>query len=114
MICVKFFREKELFCGISVEGHAGYDVIGKDIVCSAVSALVQALEVGLRDVMKFTDSTVRTERNDAEGYMNISWAKESGIGDSVVFQTIMRSLWSIQKGYPKNIRIEEVYFDEDL
>ena len=32
---------------ILVTGHAGYDVKGKDIVCAAVSALTQSLELNL-------------------------------------------------------------------
>ncbi len=100
--------------GVAVTGHARHDVYGKDIVCAAVSTLLQTLELGLRDVMKFSDATVFTERNDAKGYMRICWTRESGIGDSVLFQTIMRSLRSIQKGYPKNLCVKEVCFNEDL
>jgi hypothetical protein len=114
MISVRFLQQKNVILGISVRGHAQHGSYGNDVVCAAVSALLQAFELGLRDVMRFTDATVATERNDAEGYMRICWSQESGIGDSVLFQTLTRSLESVRRGYPKNLCIEEVFFNEDL
>ena len=114
MISIKILRREELLLGITVEGHAQYEATGRDIVCAAVSTLIQALEVGLRDVMRFSDTAVQIERKDSRGYMCFSWTVESGIGDSVLFQTILRSLWSIRRGYPKNICIKEVSFDEGI
>lgn len=35
--------------GYVVEGHAGYNEIGRDIVCSAVSALSQTTAMALRE-----------------------------------------------------------------
>ena len=35
MIKIKFDKDK-----ISIKGHSGYDVIGKDIVCASVSSIV--------------------------------------------------------------------------
>ena len=41
MIHVTIFRNSNLdFVGFRSEGHAGYDIEGQDIVCSAVSVLV--------------------------------------------------------------------------
>ena len=34
---------------LEVDGHAGYDEKGKDIVCAGVSMMVNALAVGLVD-----------------------------------------------------------------
>ena len=35
---------------IAVKGHAGYDEIGKDIVCAAVSTLFQALIASVKEL----------------------------------------------------------------
>jgi len=64
--------------------------------------------------MRFSNAAVQVDRDDSQGYMRISWSAESGVGDSVLFQTILRSFWSIRRGYSKNICIEEVSFDENL
>lgn len=34
---------KKMSCGVSIQGHAHYAEPGKDIVCAAVSTLVQSL-----------------------------------------------------------------------
>lgn len=33
--------------GVFITGHAGFDEPGKDIVCSAVSAILQTAQIGL-------------------------------------------------------------------
>lgn len=40
MITIKIDKEKQIFKGVQVLGHAMYDEYGKDIVCSAVSSIV--------------------------------------------------------------------------
>ena len=42
MIEVKVYNN-----GFTITGHAGYDVMGKDIVCAAVSALSQTCVISL-------------------------------------------------------------------
>lgn len=39
MIKVVFYESDNRYYGFDVSGHAGYDEAGKDIVCSAVSAM---------------------------------------------------------------------------
>lgn len=41
MIQAKFYKKNGEFTGFSISGHAGYARAGKDIVCSAVSSVVQ-------------------------------------------------------------------------
>ena len=61
MIEVKVYNN-----GFTITGHAGYDVMGKDIVCAAVSALSQTCVISLE---KLTDDNVKcTESN---GFMNL-------------------------------------------
>lgn len=48
MIDVYLHENGEHYTGFHVEGHAGYADSGKDIVCSAVSALTITLENALR------------------------------------------------------------------
>lgn len=40
---------------LQADGHAGYDEPGKDIVCAAVSALLQALALGLDRLERYGD-----------------------------------------------------------
>lgn len=48
MLQVTFFRDEiDRFAGLSASGHAGFDEYGADIVCAAVSAILQAARLGL-------------------------------------------------------------------
>lgn len=46
MIEVKVYNN-----GFTITGHAGYDVMGKDIVCAAVSALSQTCVISLESTI---------------------------------------------------------------
>ena len=51
MTTVKFVLEGDRICGFSVFGHSGYAKEGSDIVCAAVSASVQMLEIQIAQVI---------------------------------------------------------------
>ena len=53
---------------VQADGHAGYDEPGKDIVCAAVSALLQALALGLERLERYghaTDTVMLLEEGEA-------------------------------------------------
>ena len=53
MINIKLFRNKHHeIMGFSFLGHSGYDELGKDIVCSALSSAAQLTIAGLLEVAK--------------------------------------------------------------
>lgn len=48
MITIRFNEREDGRCGrLAVSGHAGADVRGRDVVCAAVSAIVQTLALYL-------------------------------------------------------------------
>lgn len=47
MTTVAFLRKGGLFVGVTAEGHADYAEHGSDIVCAAVSSVVQTAVLGL-------------------------------------------------------------------
>ncbi|SDD46806.1 ribosomal-processing cysteine protease Prp [Peptococcus niger] len=47
MVRITLYDGPEGLCGYQVQGHAGYDEYGKDILCAAVSALTIAAANGL-------------------------------------------------------------------
>lgn len=48
MVEVVLYRDREgRPAGFQVDGHAGFDIYGKDIVCAAVSVLAQTTVMGL-------------------------------------------------------------------
>ena len=68
------------YAGFDMSGHAGYDDIGKDIVCAAVSVLVINT---LNSIERFTDDKTSCVSDEETGM--ISWhlegnpSKEAGL-----------------------------------
>ena len=94
---------------ISVEGHAGYSVAGKDIVCSSVTTLIQALHIGLSDVLKVPVSC-NTDREGAR--ISISWEDSSDDPQvQAIARTICEAYRALASTYPEYVKLVEVQRD---
>ena len=89
---------------ISAQGHTGYAEQGSDIVCAAVSVLMQALQVGLQDVLEMDD--VEVETDSAIPRMAFKWDSEDEDGQ-IVAETIFRSLEAVANSYPDFVTVIE-------
>jgi len=106
MIKITFYIQDNHFVGVLSKGHANYDDYGKDIVCSAVSAITQSLALGVLDVLK-----VKAEYkvDDNAGYLELRLPKlANDVLDKteILFDTAYRSVSDLAKGYPSNIKVE--------
>jgi uncharacterized protein len=81
-------------------GHAGWDEEGHDIVCAAVSAILQSAVVGLDEVARVT---VRSTRR--KGRLDVRWpaaARDDPAARAIV-ETAARSLEYIARQHPANV-----------
>ena len=97
MIKVFVSREK-----IEIHGHSGYDVIGKDIVCSAVSSIVTTTINGILSINN--DALKYSYKNDV---MTIEIIKRDNVTDKLIINMI-DLLKDLSKDYPKNIIVKEM------
>lgn len=86
--------------GLSVCGHAGYDVPGKDVVCAGVTALTQTLIESIRD---FSDDD--PEYQLAPGFFQIE-IKNLSERTSLLVDSFFIGLCSIAREFPEYVRIE--------
>ena len=106
MIKITFYVQDNHFVGVLSKGHANYDDYGKDIVCSAVSAITQSLALGIFEVLKI-QADYKVD-NDA-GYLELrlpKLANEVLDKTEILFDTAYRSISDLAKGYPSNIKVE--------
>ncbi len=98
-------REGEI-TGFKVTGHSGYAAHGKDIVCSAVSALAQTAILGLLKVAE-ADATYKID----EGYLvcNLinAGSDRKRIMCEAILGTMQAGLKNIQESYIKYVDIVE-------
>ncbi|HOM30834.1 MAG TPA: ribosomal-processing cysteine protease Prp [Acetomicrobium flavidum] len=108
MIEVRISVDKKGPLSVQARGHSGYAPRGKDIVCAAVSTLMHALLLGLRDVVGIQDTVYEIDEEEPRFF--ILW-RESDLEDDrsrAVIDTVLRSLRSIADSYPKYVHIVEV------
>jgi len=107
MIKVVIYKaQKGSIAGFKVTGHAGFDTHGKDIVCSAVSALAQTTLLGL---LKVAEAEVAYKID--EGYLTCNLIKADSekkrIMCDAILGTMHEGLKSIKESYIKYIDIVE-------
>lgn len=107
MIKIVIYKAQEgEITGFKVTGHAGFNTQGKDIVCSAVSALAQTALLGLLNVAE-VDVSYKID----EGYLKCSLKNEltdrKRIMCDAIFGTMYEGLKSIKESYIKYIDIVE-------
>ena len=88
MIVVKIRKNS-----LSIDGHAGYAELGKDIVCAAVSALAQGL---LHSLDALTDDEISTEAEG--GHVKIEYGNLSEQG-KLLIDSFFIAVSDIQDAY---------------
>ena len=101
------YKKNNSIVGFDSKGHAGYAEMGADIVCSAVSSLVQNAEICLSEVMQIKISLNRNDKNavfclriaKSESEENIKKAQP-------ILESIEISLKRIEQEYKKYLKVE--------
>jgi len=102
-ITIQRNKLKELVC-IKAEGHSNYNKSGKDIVCAAVSTLLQLIEVGVKYYLK---ENIKINKTKAYFFIsinrNISKIKEV----DAIIEPVALFMKLMKKKYKNYISIEE-------
>ncbi len=99
----------DIAVAIEAQGHSGFADKGEDIVCAGVSALLQALLYGFKNVLDLSSFFYTIE--EGEGRMTIDWSMSRSPEASLLADTIIGSLKEIARAYPEHVRIMEVHTD---
>lgn len=101
--------KKELGSIVQVRcfGHAGYADAGEDIVCAAISSIVQCALLGLLNVAQIN---VKFHRNEEEG--SLTFTLPDGLNDrqrhdaDVVLNTMLCGLSDLYQEYSDYLELE--------
>lgn len=91
--------------GFHIEGHADYAEHGRDIVCSAVSAIAQSTELSLR-------RHARIESDMRPGDMSV-FIEFPNVLTNVLMDAMVRGLTAIASQYPEYVTIQEENHDKE-
>ncbi len=100
MIEVVFYTVSDSITGVKVSGHAGFDNTGKDIVCSAVSALSINLANSI-DTLTLDDMSVDIDEDGLLQVMVNRPSKET----SLLFRSYEIGIVEIFKTYEQYVKI---------
>ncbi|MBQ4558249.1 MAG: ribosomal-processing cysteine protease Prp [Clostridia bacterium] len=108
MTDVVFYKQKDIVYMVECSGHTGYADSGSDIVCSALSSMVQSCALGLKQVLGLN---VKIERVDKKGYFKLELPKNLSDNDlnksQILLKTLELSIKDLLQGYSKFIKLEE-------
>lgn len=83
---------------LKISGHAGYAAIGSDIVCSAISTLLQTLVLYLGDEGETFSSDIK------EGAALVHGKGEKSM---IAFDVVMEGFTAIANTYPEFVSLKE-------
>ena len=86
---------------IEITGHSNYDIVGKDIVCSAVSSIVTTT---INGIVSIDSDAITYEYN--RDIMEINIIKHDDVTIKLL-NNMIDLLKSLSKDYPKNIKVKE-------
>ena len=112
MINITVFKKSDVYTRVICEGHTGFGVSGEDIVCSALSSIVQTAALGMLTV---ACANVEIKRDDKNAYLEI--VVPQNLPDStahdvqVIFATMMCGIGDLYSEYSDfiNLEVKDVY-----
>ena len=91
---------------MTVNGHAGLDEYGKDILCAAASILTYTLATRLLEIEERVDD-FETKIDMQCVYACLEWSKTT-IELAFLLHTVKTGFYLLQQQYPQNIGLEIV------
>lgn len=99
MIKVRIKRNGINLSEIIINGHANYDVYGKDIVCASVSATVLSI---LNCIMALDNSVILVKQTCDCTAIFVQRVEKTS---QILLNTMLSCLKEIEKTYSKNLKI---------
>ncbi len=94
---------------IECDGHTGYGVSGEDIVCSALSSIVQTAVLG---VVAVAGVNAKVTRDDQRGYLKLiipeGITEDQRYDVNVILETMLCGVGDLYSGYSDFIELEVI------
>lgn len=106
MIEIEIIREHKLLRKLEAKGHASFDIKGKDIVCAAISTLIQNIYIGL-----YYNKSINMKCITRDGFFcievsNLELLEWDEIGKiNFLIDTTVESIKMISLSYKNRIKI---------
>lgn len=107
MTKVKITKQNNFITVVEASGHTGYKESGEDIVCAALSSIIQTAALGVVSVAKVD---AKIEKDDKLGYFKIIMpnkiTKKQLYEANIILNTMLNGVNDLLKGYSNFIELE--------
>ena len=101
MIKVDVIRENGMVRSIKAEGHSGYDIISKDIVCSSVStAIIMTI-----NLLKKLNVNVKVIEDEKKPLISLTILSDTDNSVNLILENLVFTLEEVSKQYKKYLKI---------
>ena len=106
MLEVTFYRDPQgRPAGLAALGHVDLDVHGKDVVCAAVSGILQAARLGLD---RYANAVSRVEQQSGTLDLEVREDRKDLESVRAIVATAELAVEQIARQYPKQVRLKRV------
>jgi len=103
VVKITFHKKKHIY-GFEADGHANFDIEGKDIVCAAVSILLQSSFLGLTKILHLKNKN-KIKKGHISFFLLEGLNPQDIEKSQIILKTLFESLKHLAKQYPKHIKI---------
>ncbi|HEY8389452.1 MAG TPA: ribosomal-processing cysteine protease Prp [Clostridia bacterium] len=107
MTLVKIKKQGKSIKSVESIGHTGYAAQGEDIVCAALSSIIQTALLGLLSVAAIN---VKYDRDDEDGYLKFELpdniTEEQAHDADVILTTMYMGIADLEESYSDYIKLE--------
>lgn len=99
MINIKVSKQDDFITRVTIKGHAGYDELGKDIVCASVSSISITT---VNACTRLENEKIQYEEKD--GFLDIK-VKENSRVINILMNNMIDLFKNLEEDYPNYIKI---------
>ncbi len=107
MTSIKLNRKLNHIVSIEASGHTGFGIEGEDIVCAALSSIIQTAVLGLMTVLGLK---IELERDDNAGYLKAVLSDDISDQDrhdaDIILETMLCGISDLYESYSDFIKLE--------
>jgi len=104
---IRIGKKNGKIVSVECDGHTGYGVEGEDVVCAALSSIVQTAVLGLMGVAGLN---VNLKRNYKDGYLSFTVPESASERErhdaDVILETMLMGIADLYEGYSDFIELE--------
>ena len=114
MTQIEMIYDNNIIIGFRMEGHAGYNTEGPDILCSSLSTASQMTINGILDWIGVDVEEAVKEENQIDGILHFEiGASYTSITTNQLFKSFEMYVEQLEEQYKENVKLERRHINDN-